>query len=291
MQNKFDKTTQEWDLTILPSSEKKKTFNFSELKNYKDLLFLFVKRDFISLYKQTILGPLWVIIQPILTTATFYIVFTKIATIGTGGIPPILFYLIGVTSWTYFADCVSKTAETFIANQNIFGKVYFPRLIVPLSLVITNLIKFGVQIVLFIAVYFSFLIFTEFEVGISWQISLIPLLIVIMAMLGLGVGLIISALTTKYRDLRFLISFGIQLVMYGTPVVWPLSNIPEEHQWKLMLNPMTSIIESFKVGIFGEDFGTFNVIGLLYSLTFGVIVLIVGFKMFTRIEKSFMDTI
>ena len=257
---------------------------------------LFVKRDFISLYKQTVLGPLWVVIQPILTTITFFIVFTKIASIGTGGVPPILFYMLGVTVWTYFSDCVIKTSDTFITNQNIFGKVYFPRLVVPLSLVITNLIKFGIQFLLFLLVYLYFALFTGGEAdpnawSLSWQLALIPVLLFAMAFLGLGVGLIISALTTKYRDLRFLIQFGIQLAMYGTPVVWPLSGIPEEHQWKLAINPMTGVVETFKVAFFGADFAVFNWAYLGYSFGFSFIILLIGMRLFAKVEKSFMDTI
>jgi lipopolysaccharide transport system permease protein len=292
-----DKTEENWDLIIRPKNEGT-ALNISELLRYKDLLILFVKRDFISLYKQTILGPLWVVIQPILTTITLYIVFTKIAQVGTGGVPEILFYMIGVTVWTYFADCVLKTSDTFILNQNIFGKVYFPRLIVPFSLVITNLVKFGVQILLFLAVY----AFYEFGVektaniegevwGMAWQMFLLPVLLVTMAFLGLGVGLIISALTTKYRDLRFLIQFGIQLAMYATPVVWPLSKIDEKYQWILALNPMTGIVESFKVAFFGETFAVFSWFNLAYSFVFSLIVLLIGMKLFSRVEKSFMDTI
>ena len=286
-------STKNWDL-IIESDSKKSQFSFSEIARYKDLLFLFVKRDFISLYKQTVLGPLWVVIQPILTTITFFIVFTKIAEIGTGGVPPSLFYMLGVTTWTYFGDCVTKTSDTFILNQNIFSKVYFPRLIVPLSLVVTNLIKFGIQFVLFLAFLFYYIIFEtdpNATWGFSWQLILIPWLIFIMATLGLGVGLVISALTTKYRDLRFLIQFGVQLVMYGTPVVWPMKNIASEHHWKLFLNPMSSVLETFKVAFFGVDFAVFNWFALLYSSVFALLILFFGVRLFSRIEKSFMDTI
>lgn len=288
----------DWDLVVKPKG-KGASFSLSELLRYKDLLLLFVKRDFISLYKQTILGPLWVVIQPVLTTVTFLVIFTKIAEIGTNGVDPILFYLLGTTVWTYFADCVVKTSDTFIVNQNIFGKVYFPRLIVPLSLVITNLIKLGVQFVLFLGVYCVFLFVIGFDPhpetctmpGISWQIVLIPVLLLIMAMLGLGVGLIISSLTTKYRDLRFLIQFGIQLAMYATPVVWPLSRISEEYRWIALINPMASISETFKVAFFGADFGVFHWLHLAYSGALALIVLLIGVRIFSRIEKTFMDTI
>lgn len=287
-----DQLRDEWDLVIKSEAEHT-AFNLGELLRYKDLLVLFVKRDFISLYKQTVLGPIWVVIQPILTTITFYIVFTKIAAVGTSDLPAIPFYMLGITVWTYFADCVLKTSDTFIVNQNIFGKVYFPRIVVPLSLIITNLIKFAIQFVIFILLYlvYYFIIEANPVWGISTYLLLFPALLIIMAALGLGIGLIISSLTTKYRDLRFLIQFGIQLAMYATPIVWPLSLLDESIQWKLMLNPMTSIVETFKVAFFGTDFGVFKWYGLSYSFVFAMVVLFVGLKLFTRVEKSFMDTI
>lgn len=299
MQGRNDLPEDHWDLVIRPQG-KGTTFNWRELLRYRDLLFLFVKRDFISLYKQTVLGPIWVVIQPVLTTITFFIVFTKIASIGTAGIPPILFYMLGITVWTYFADCVVKTSDTFIVNQNLFGKVYFPRLVLPLSIVITNLIKFGIQTILFLLVYTFFYFFDPMDLGVNYgpniHILLFPVLVLIMAAMGLGFGLIISALTTKYRDLRFLIQFGIQLVMYATPVVWPLATIDKDLQWKLFLNPMASVVETFKVGFFGtgpanEPFAVMNWYFLGYSFVFAMIVLIIGIRLFSRIEKSFMDTI
>lgn len=289
---------QDWDLIINPTSSSRLT-SFSELFRYKDLMMLFVKRDFISLYKQTVLGPLWVVIQPILTTITFFIVFSKIANIETDGIPPILFYMLGVTVWAYFSDCVVKTSDTFIVNQNIFGKVYFPRMIVPLSLILTNLIKLGIQFVLFVLVYLVFANFIGFDVNkdtgeiahMSWHLVLIPVLIVLLAALGLGFGLIISGLTTKYRDLRFLIQFGIQLMMYATPVVWPLSKVSEQYQMIAALNPLAGILETFKVAFFGMDNGVFNWFYLGYSAVFAFLVLIIGVKLFGRVEKTFIDTI
>lgn len=279
----------DWDLVIEPGKHKS-VIDFKELSRYKDLILLFVKRDFISLYKQTVLGPLWVVIQPILTTITFSIVFFKIANIGTG-VHPILFYMLGVTTWTYFADCVVKTSETFVANQNIFGKVYFPRLVTPISIVITNLIKFGIQLGLFLLIYVYFTFFTDDPIQLSWPLLFFPAIILIMAMLGLGIGLFIASMTTKYRDLRFLIQFGIQLAMYATPIVYPLSKINPEYQWIVQLNPMTSLIETLKVGFFGFEYGVFSWFYLGYSLVFSMILLFVGVKVFTRIEKSFMDSI
>jgi len=298
MEDKIEKEpTSSWDL-VINSSSNSKAINWKELIRYKDLMMLFVKRDFIALYKQTVLGPIWVVIQPILTTITFFIVFTKIATIDTGGIDPILFYMLGVTIWAYFSDCVVKTSDTFILNQSIFGKVYFPRLIVPLSLIITNLIKLGIQFTLFVVVYLFYAFVIGFKevpnveiAGASWQIALIPVLILILAALGLGIGLIISGLTTKYRDLRFLIQFGIQLMMYATPVVWPLKNVPVEYRDLAALNPMAGVLETFKAAFFGEQNALFNWYYLGYSALFAIVVLFIGIKLFSRVEKSFIDTV
>lgn len=279
----------DWDIIIKPESQKK-VFDLGELRRYRDLITLFVKRDFISLYKQTILGPLWVIIQPILTTITFYIVFSRIARIETG-IDPLLFYIIGVTTWTYFADCVLKTSETFIANQNIFGKVYFPRIITPISIVLTNLIKFGIQFALFLAFYFYFYFFTNSPLDPNINLLWMPLMILAMAAFGLGVGLIIASMTVKYRDLRFLIQFGIQLAMYVTPVVYPLNGLNAENRWILQLNPMTNIIEVFKAGFFGTDYGIVDVPFIAYSIVLIILILFVGMKSFSRVERTFMDSI
>ncbi len=285
------KSNTDWDL-IIESKSSKSSFSLNELIKYKDLIFMFVKRDFVSLYKQTILGPLWVIIQPILTTITFTVVFGKIAKIDIGeGLPPVLFYLLGITTWTYFSDCITKTSETFTANQNIFGKVYFPRLTTPLSVVITNLIKLAIQFVLFLGIYFYFILFTDVSIQISWQLALIPILIILMAFLGLGIGLIISSLTTKYRDLKFLITFGVQLAMYATPVVYPLKNVSEDYRWILQLNPMTNIIEAFKIGFFGTGNGVFSLYYLGYSALITIIIFFFGLHLFSKIEKTFMDTI
>jgi len=282
-----------WDL-VIDSKNANTTFNLNELIRYKDLIFMFVKRDFISLYKQTILGPLWVIIQPILTTITFTIVFGKIAQIDTGkNVPSVLFYMLGVTTWAYFADCVTKTSDTFTTNQNIFGKVYFPRIVVPLSIIISNLIKFGVQFGLFLILYFYFYYFTDAAFKPTPLLLLTPILVLIMAMLSLGIGIIISSLTTKYRDLKFLIQFGIQLAMYATPIVYPLnsSGISEKYRFILQLNPMTNIIEAFKTAFFGYSEGVFSWFWVGYSLIFSIIIIIIGSKVFNRIEKSFVDTI
>lgn len=280
--------------TVIDASKKSPHMALSEILRFKDLIFLFVKRDFISIYKQTILGPLWIIIQPLLTTLTFTIVFGKIAHIETGqNVPQILFYMLGITTWTYFSDCVLQTSETFIKNQNIFGKVYFPRIIVPLSVVITNLIKLGVQFGLFIAFYLYFFPYSEYNYGITWVIFLLPVLILNLALLGLGIGLIISSLTTKYRDLKFLIQFGIQLMMYATPIVYPLNGegISDKYRFILQLNPMTNIIEAFKVAFFGHNEGIFSWQTIAYSTIFAIVIFILGMRIFSKMEKSFIDTV
>jgi lipopolysaccharide transport system permease protein len=259
-----------------------------ELWRYKDLLLLLVRRDFVAVYKQTILGPLWYIIQPVLTTAVMYIVFNKIAGLSTDGLPPVLFYMIGNVAWGYFASCLTKTSNTFIANANIFGKVYFPRLIVPLSTVISSLFAFFTQLLLF----FILLIYYDFRgVNINFgpAMAVIPYLIILMAFLGLGAGIIISSLTTKYRDLSFLLTFGVQLFMYATPVIYPISTMGGTLRKIIMLNPMTSIIEGFRYAFLGK--GMFDINQILYSTVFTIVVLFVGLLVFNRVARNFMDTI
>lgn len=270
-------------------SPKKNLFdiNTKEIWKFSDLLFLFVKRDFISIYKQTILGPLWFFIQPILTTIIFTIVFGRIAGISTDGVPPILFYIAGITCWNYFAECLTKTSNTFIENQNIFGKVYFPRLIMPISIVFSSLIKFGIQFLLFLVIYFYYLY--NDSVSPNIYLLLFPLLIIFSGILSLGFGIIITSLTTKYRDLRFLIQFGIQLWMYATPIIYPLSTLEGKLKTIALINPMTSFIETFKYGFLGH--GTFNWYYIAYSLIFTIIILIVGLFIFSKTEQNFMDTV
>ena len=270
-------------------SPKKNLFdiNIKEIWKFRDLLFLFVKRDFISIYKQTILGPLWFFIQPILTTIIFTIVFGKIAGISTDKVPPILFYLAGITCWNYFAECLTKTSNTFIENQNIFGKVYFPRLILPISIVFSSLIKFGIQFLLFLVIYFYYL--HNDSVNPNIYLLLFPLLIIFSGILSLGFGIIITSLTTKYRDLRFLIQFGIQLWMYATPIIYPLSTLDGKLKTIALINPMTSIIETFKYGFLGH--GTFNWYYLTYSLIFTIVIIFVGILIFNKTEQNFMDTV
>jgi lipopolysaccharide transport system permease protein len=260
-----------------------------ELFRYRDLIFLFVKRDFSAVYKQTILGPLWLFIQPIFTTLIFFFVFTKIAKIPTGGIDPILFYLAGITLWNYFSDCFVKTSNTFVANAGIYGKVYFPRLVIPISIVISNLIKLGVQLIVFAVVFIFKINFEGLSFSFHSTLFFLPVLILIMAILGLGLGIVFSALTTKYRDFSFLLAFGIQLLMYATPIIYPLSYTSGQLNKWISLNPLTPLIENFKFALFG--IGHFDYVGLLYAACISIIILFVGIILFNRVEKNFMDTV
>lgn len=240
-------------------------------------------------YKQTILGPIWYFVQPVLTTLTFTLVFGNIAGLSTDGLPKILFYMAGVTSWRYFSDSLTKTSDTFTKNAQIFGKVYFPRAIVPISVTITNLVTYGIQLLLFAGFYVYFVLTDQFTVGLQRELVLFPLLVFVMMLLGLGFGFILSALTTKYRDLKYLITFGVQLLMYGTPVIYPLSSIPQEYKILILVNPMTPIIESFRFMFLG--IGSLDYMHLLYSLVFAITLFIVGLFIFNRTEKNFMDTV
>ena len=278
----------QWTEVISP---KKGLFDvkLKELWRYRDLILLFVRRDFVSTYKQTILGPIWFFIQPLFTTIIFTIVFSRIANLSTDGLPPMLFYLTGVTLWNYFSDCFSKTSNVFVANASIFGKVYFPRLTSPVSIVLSNLIKFGIQIVLFFAIYFYYVATGQISFNIGASFLLFPFLIIIMALLGLGLGIIFSSLTTKYRDLSFLLQFGIQLLMYATPVIYPLSSVGGKLKTVLLLNPLTPVIETFRTILFNQ--GVIDYGGLIYCSIFTLITLFVGILIFNQVEKSFMDTV
>lgn len=283
------KENEDWDLVLKPQSSLF-DINIKEIWRYRDLLFLFVKRDFISIYKQTILGPIWFFIQPIFTTITYTGIFFFVAKISTDNIPAPLFYVTGIILWSYFSDCLNKTSDVFLANASIFGKVYFPRLVVPLSIVISSMLKLLVQFVLFVAIWAYYLAIDHPKVNPQYTyVVLVPVLILIMALLGLGVGIILSALTTKYRDLKFLISFGVQLLMYATPIVYPLSIAQGKVRTALLLNPITSVIETFKFIFLGV--GEMNIVHLSYSFTFSVIVLIIGVVIFNKVEKSFMDVV
>ena len=279
-----------WDLIIQNKSSLFRLY-LHEVWRYRDLLRMYVKRDIITFYKQTILGPMWFFIQPIMTTIMFMFVFGGIAGISTDGVPQAVFYLAGLVCWNYFADCLTKCSDTFNANQQIFGKVYFPRLIVPFSIVISNMVKMGIQLVLFLVVYaYYFIVLGTFE--INWTIVLFPVLLLMLASLGLGFGLVISSLTTKYRDLRFLITFGVQLWMYATPVIYPLSVMKQNYPdkiWVIVANPLTAIIETFKYGFTGV--GVFEWNYLLYSFVMSIAVLLLGIIVFNRVQKNFMDVI
>ncbi len=277
-----------WDLEISPKV-KLLSLNLGEIWRYRDLVALFVQRDFKAQYKQTVLGPLWHLIQPIFTTMVFLLIFGKIASIPTGGISPILFYMSGICIWNYFDSCLQATSATFVQNASIFGKVYFPRLVLPLSTVLSNLVKFCIQFFLLISIAL-FIGFQEghFYINFSWL--LIPVLVLMMACLGLGLGIIISSLTTKYRDFHFLLSFGVQLLMYATPVAYPLSFVKDKPYaaW-LAYNPLAPIVENFRVAFFGV--GNFSGEGLLYSAVCITVILFFGLILFNRVEKSFMDTV
>jgi len=277
----------EWDLIIRPKRGLL-DINLREIWRYRDLVMLFVRRDFVAKYKQTILGPLWFIIQPILTTLMFTLLFGRLAGISTDGLPPMLFYLSGIVAWTYFSTCLNTTSNTFIANAGIFGKVYFPRLTVPISIVISNLIQFGIQFALLVGIML-FYYFKGVEIRLNSYALLIPYLIVLMALMGLGFGIIISSLTTKYRDLTNLVAFGIQLWMYATPVAYPLSAISDKYKIYVMINPVTPIVETFRYALLGS--GSVSAGMLWYATGFTVFVLALGIIMFNRVEKSFMDVV
>lgn len=279
---------EKWDLIIRPKN-KWYEIDLSAIWRYRDLLMLLVRRDFVATYKQTVLGPVWFFIQPIITTLTFTIIFGNLAKISTDGSPGMLFYLAGLTFWTYFADCLTKTSSTFITNASVFGKVYFPRLVVPLSVLISNLVKLGVQFALFMIFYIYYVIKGS-PLHFKWEFAwVLPILIILLAGLGLGFGVFISSLTTKYRDFTFLVSFGVQLMMYATPVVYPLSIVPDKYKSLILLNPVSSIIETFKFIFLGH--GYFNWLSLAYSTLFMLILLAISIITFNKVEKTFMDTV
>jgi lipopolysaccharide transport system permease protein len=277
----------DWDLTIEPQSSLF-DLNLKDVWRYRDLLWMFVKRDFVSFYKQTILGPLWFFIQPLFTTIVYTFIFGGLANLGTDGLPQPLFYMAGITAWNYFSDCIIKTSTVFKDNANIFGKVYFPRLIMPLSIVASNLVRFTVQILLMIMMM-GYYAWNGANFHMTWAIALFPLLVILMALMGLGLGLIITALTTKYRDLAFLVTFGVQLLMYTTTVIYPLSSAPDQYKTMIILNPMTGIIECFRFAFLGQGQLTWNALG--YSTAFTLVTLIFGILIFNKTEKTFVDTV
>ena len=259
-----------------------------ELWQYRDLIRLFVWRDFVAVYKQTILGPLWYLVQPLLTTITFTVIFGRVAKLPTDGLPQFLFYMSGTVAWGYFSACLTSTSTTFTSNAGLFGKVYFPRLVAPVSVLISNLVKFAIQFGLFLAFLVYFLL-AGAEVQPNWWVLLTPLLLLMMAGMGLGFGMIISSLTTRYRDLQQLVGFGMSLWMYATPVIYPVSSIPERYQFILQANPMTPVVEAFRYAYLGA--GTVDFWTLLYSAGFMLVVLFAGLLIFTRVESTFMDTV
>jgi len=275
-----------WDLEIR-SNDNLFNLHLKDVWHYRDLLWLMVRRDFVSFYKQTVLGPLWFFIQPIFTTIIFTIIFSRVAKIDIDGATPVLFYMAGTVAWNYFSDCLNKTSTVFRDNASIFGKVYFPRLIMPLSIVCSNLVKFGVQFLLFIVllVYFCF----TGQAHPNWYILLFPVIIVLMALLGLGLGLIITAMTTKYRDLAFVVSFGMQLMMYATPIIYPLSTPLKRGHSIIVYNPMSGLIETFRYGFIGT--GQFYSFAFFYSVVACFVVLVLGLVVFNKVEKDFVDTV
>ncbi|TDQ19385.1 lipopolysaccharide transport system permease protein [Algoriphagus boseongensis] len=287
--NHHNDSDEHWDLIVEPKTSLF-DLNLREVWRYRDLMMLFVRRDFVAQYKQTILGPLWHLIQPVLTTLMFLLVFGQIANIPTDGIQPVLFYMSGITLWNYFSACLTSTSNTFVANAGIFGKVYFPRLVIPLSVVMSNLVRLCIQFGLLLAVMGWYAIFesTPFHFGFSW--FLLPVLVLLMAGLGLGLGIIISSLTTKYRDFTVLIGFAVQLLMYATPVAYPLSFIKGKNfapiiEW----NPMSTIVEAFRFALFGT--GGFELGSLVYPFCFMLAILFLGIMIFTKVERTFMDTV
>ena len=283
--------TDDW-LFEISATKKAVNFNIKELWHYRDLLLLFVKRDIVTFYKQTVLGPIWFVIQPLITSVIQFIIFSKIASIPSDGIPYFLFVLAGNILWFYFSDCLKATSETFTSNQSIFGKVYFPRIIMPLKVAVSNLIKFGIQFVFFIGVLIYYL-YQDTPITVSPYVLLLPFLLLIIAFVALGAGMLISSLTVKYRDLNFVITFGISLFMYITPIVYPTSLVlekidPKYHQL-IYLNPLTGLFDFFKFAFLGST--SFDLGAIIYSVIFSIVIFFLGLVVFTRTEKSFIDVI
>lgn len=287
----MNKNQDQWLYTI-SSKHKLIDFNFKEIWRYRDLLLLFVKRDIVTVYKQTVLGPLWYIIQPLFTSIIFTLVFNNLGNISTGGVPPFLFNLAGITAWNYFKECLMGTSNTFVSNQSIFGKVYFPRVIMPLSITVSNILKFGIQLVIFLA-FFLYYYSQNASVNMNSNLLLFPVYIFIMACMGLGLGMIISSLTTKYRDLTVLVSFATQLLMYLSAVPYPISEAKAKFPKVVALfveyNPMSQVVEGFRYMLL--DSGTFTWVGFLYTLCISVLLFLIGLIIFNKTEKTFIDTV
>jgi lipopolysaccharide transport system permease protein len=281
-------SSESWSLIIRPSGRWWE-LQLADVWHYRDLLWMFIRRDFVAVYKQTILGPIWFFLQPLLTTLMFTVIFSGVAKIPTGGLPPMLFYLAGTTPWNYFSTSLTKTSTTFITNAGLFGKVYFPRLVTPISIVASNLIQFGIQFLLFFG-FLAYYLAKGANVHPNWLmiVALTPVLLLLMALLGLGTGILISSLTTKYRDLNFLVTFGVQLAMYATPVIYPLSNIPAKYRLWIELNPMSAVVESFRAIYLGGEV-PWNLLGISAAVT--LLILLAGTVIFNRVEKTFMDTV
>ena len=284
--NQKNTTAEQWD-SVIESRHSLFDINLKELWHYRDLLVLFVRRDFVTVYKQTILGPLWFFIQPLLTTITFTIIFGNVAQLSTDGAPKIVFYMAGITLWGYFSTCLTTVSGVFNANAGIFGKVYFPRLIMPLTIVISNLMKFGVQFLLFICFVIYFTLQNQIQPN-NW-IMLTPLIIVLMALISMGIGLILSSMTTKYKDLNQLIAFGVQLFMYATPVIYPSSSVPLDYQWVVELNPLVGLFDYMRFAYLGV--GEFTILDLVYPSIFSIVILAIGVLGFNKTQKTFMDTV
>ena len=284
--NQKNTTAEQWD-SVIESRHSLFDINLKELWHYRDLLVLFVRRDFVTVYKQTILGPLWFFIQPLLTTITFTIIFGNVAQLSTDGAPKIIFYMAGITLWNYFSTCLTTVSGVFNANASIFGKVYFPRLIMPLTIVISNLMKFAVQFLLFICFVVYFTLHNQIQPN-SW-ILLTPFIIILMALISMGIGLILSSMTTKYKDLNQLIGFGVQLFMYATPVIYPSSTVPLDYQWVVELNPLVGLFDYMRFAYLGV--GEFTILDLVYPSIFSIVILAIGVLVFNKTQKTFMDTV
>ncbi|PQJ11648.1 ABC transporter permease [Flavipsychrobacter stenotrophus] len=286
-ENRVINDNTEWD-SVIGEQKSQLNFNFKEIWRYRDLLILFVKRDIVTVYKQTILGPIWFLLQPVFTTIIYVAIFGRVAKIPIGTAPPILFYLGSVTLWNYFSDTLNITSKTFTDNATVFGKVYFPRLILPLSKVLSGIIKLGIQFSLFFVVWIYY-IFINKQITPTLYVFTFPLILLTIAMLSLGVGIIITSMTTKYRDLTFLVSFAVQLLMYATPIIYPISTVSAKNQIWLWLNPLTSLFEAFKFAFLGE--GVVNFFWLSYSVLFTFVVTFIGILVFNKVEKRFIDSV
>jgi lipopolysaccharide transport system permease protein len=278
---------QEWTEIIEPRT-RLLDLGLKDVWRYRDLVALFVRRDFVSTYKQTVLGPIWFFIQPLLTTLTYVIIFSNVAKLSTDGMPALLFYMAGITVWNYFSTSLTSVSTVFTANAAILGKVYFPRLTMPLSIVLSNLVRFSIQLGLFLLIWAYYLI-TDSNIHPTWAIALTPVLVILMGLLSLGLGMLFSSLTTKYRDLAMLLIFGVQLFMYATPIIYPLSSVPAKYKMLILANPMTAIVETFKFAFLGV--GAFSWVNLVYCTGVTIFFLLLGTVVFNKVEKSFTDTV